>query len=678
MNRAELQDAGLLELILNSLGEGVIVADVRGRILLFNPTAEKITGQTAEDLPYERWTDAYGIFRPDGVTPIPTDEIPLVRAIRGESSDEVELFMRNSRIPDGIYLRSTGRPIRNDKGELIGGVVVFRDISQEVRSIHKFKGEASRVLYELAKVYDPDRDSQLRRITEAGAKTLRVERVSLWLFNDSHTEILCENLYHLGRGCHNGGDRLTARRYPAYFEALEESRLIDAADARHDPRTSEYAKSYLEPLDIVSMMDVPVRLHGKVVGIICHEHVGSVRHWTAVEQEFATSLADLASLALEADERMKIEKESEKNLSLLRATLESTADGILVVDRAGKMVSYNRKFVEMWGIPADILSTGDDDRALAFVVEQLKEPESFLAKVRDLYAQPDAEVFDVLEFKDGRVFERYSKPQRLGGESVGRVWSFRDVTDRRRAEEELRIAYERLKKLDQIKTNFASMISHELKTPLAAIQESVNIVLDGIDGPVQPAQRRTLDIAKLNAEWLARLVGNFLTFTKIESGRMDLRLSSLDARTIIEDACRLMKPLAEKKGLQCFKFLPNEAVPVRWDADKIKTVVLNLFDNAVKFTEAPGSVRVRLQCAGQEAIIEVEDTGVGVLDEDRDLIFDMFAQAATRPPWQTGGFGIGLSICKRLAESHGGTLSLERPGGRGSRFVVRLPLECSR
>jgi diguanylate cyclase (GGDEF)-like protein/PAS domain S-box-containing protein len=132
-----------------------------------------------------------------------------------------------------------------------------------------------------------------------------------------------------------------------------------------------------------------------------------------------------------------LKERHDKNLSLHEATIESTTDGILVVDEDGRWESFNRNFLEMWRIPSEIVDTRDDDAALEFVLGQLEDPAAFIAKVRELYETPDAMSFDELRFKDGRFVERYSQPQRIDDRVVGRVWSFRDVTEQKRAEARL-------------------------------------------------------------------------------------------------------------------------------------------------------------------------------------------------------------------------------------------------
>lgn len=135
-----------------------------------------------------------------------------------------------------------------------------------------------------------------------------------------------------------------------------------------------------------------------------------------------------------------------RSYSLLQAAINSVADGLLVVDRQGKVTSINQRFLDLWNIPQALADSGNHEALLAFVVDQIRTPEAFLRKIRELYAHPDQESLDVLEFKDGRVFERYARPQILDGEIVGRVWSFRDITEHKRAEEALRASERRLQR----------------------------------------------------------------------------------------------------------------------------------------------------------------------------------------------------------------------------------------
>ena len=163
--------------------------------------------------------------------------------------------------------------------------------------------------------------------------------------------------------------------------------------------------------------------------------------------------------------------------------MESTADGILVADGKGAMVRFNARFTEVCGIPEAIAASKDDDATLGFVLDQLKEPELFLQAVRDLYASPEKTSFDVLELKDGRVLERYSQPQRIDDSVVGRVWSFRDVTERKRAEQALRLQ----SRLQQLLMGMsAKYIDLPLEEVGAAIDDSLRELGGGSSRPTGP------------------------------------------------------------------------------------------------------------------------------------------------------------------------------------------------
>ncbi|MBI2485738.1 MAG: PAS domain S-box protein [Deltaproteobacteria bacterium] len=238
-----------------------------------------------------------------------------------------------------LWVREAARAVQDIDGNPV--VLVFcEDITERKCTEQALRKRTEQIvrhqtaLLELAKMDNSYLDKALKKITETDAKTLGVERVGVWLFNEDRSEIICKEFYKLSENSHEGGSGLHARDYPNYFRALEESRILAASHASTDPRTTEYTEGYLKPQGITSMMDVPIRLRGEVIGIVCHEHIGQPRVWELEEQDFAASIADMVSLVLEASERNR----AEEALRRTRDELE-----IKVIERTSELVKANEK-----------------------------------------------------------------------------------------------------------------------------------------------------------------------------------------------------------------------------------------------------------------------------------------------------------------------------------------------
>ncbi len=207
------------------------------------------------------------------------------------------------------------------------------------------------------------------------------------------------------------------------------------------------------------------------------KHLGGV---DAIPAECADFIKSINDVYVHFDEdRVLMErslelssKELSEYASLLKSTLESTTNAILVVSRESKATIFNQRFATMWGIPEKILNTRDDNKMLEFVLPQLKDPNTFLNKVRKLNSQLDTESYDILEFKNGRVFERYSKPQLIDDKSVGRVWSFRDITDQKHAEETVKEKIVEIEKINKFMVD-RELKMVDLKTEITLLKDQV-------------------------------------------------------------------------------------------------------------------------------------------------------------------------------------------------------------
>lgn len=264
-------------------------------------------------------------------------------------------------------------------------------------------------------------------------------------------------------------------------------------------------------------------------------------------------------------------------------------------------------------------------------------------------------------------------------DNVGLVADLRDeILKRRTVEKKLRQANAKLRRANRVKTEFISMVSHELRTPLTAIKQGIDLVLEGIDGPVTEDQRETLGIGKSNVDRLARLVRNVLDVMRPETNGMTEPFKLTDLSQLLAETHRFMKPVAETKRINLVFETEGEAPPTLCAPDQIKQLVINLVDNAIKFTPQGGEVRLGLRCAEESAVIEVKDTGIGIKEGESGKIFEMFNRGSFAAVHDQGGSGVGLAVCHLIIHRHRGRILLHSDPGKGTAFSVSLPLSPSR
>ena len=389
------------------------------------------------------------------------------------------------------------------------------------------------------------------------------------------------------------------------------------------------------------------------------------------------AIAGVVGTADDITNRKRADEKLNRTLSLLAATLESTADGILVIDRAWKIVRFNRRFAEMWPMPDSVIASGDFKQAVHAVLPQMVDPEAFLCRVEELNTDPSAEGLDLLRFKDGKVFERSTRPQLVDGEIVGRVCSFRDVTGSKIAEEELRRARDEALRASRAKSEFLANMSHEIRTPMNGVIGMTEILLDT---GLTSSQRDAAETIRYSGQSLLTIINDILDFSKIEAGMLHMDTTELRVSTVVEQALAIFVEPTSNKGLK-LRWSVDTSVPqiLRGDPGRLRQVLTNLVANAVKFTER-GEIAVHaslLRDSSTDALVRfsIRDTGIGISKETQQRLFTPFMQADGSTTRKYGGSGLGLAISKQLVGLMGGEIGVESEPGQGSIFWFTVRLE---
>ncbi len=492
-----------------------------------------------------------------------------------------------------------------------------------------------------------------------------------------------------------GGSELCAR----FFEATNDAVLL--LDPQGRIRAANAAAAHMHGYSVAEMtalcisdLDTSESAHlapGRLSRILAGEPlVFEVAHRRRDGSAFPVEVVasriqvDGENLVLAFDRDITSRKETEdardRLLALLQATIESTTDGILVIDSTGRIQSFNRLFAEMWRIPPEVLATRDDNLALQHALTQLVDPEAFLHHVQELYSRPHEESFDTLQFKDGRIIERYSRPQFLSGAPAGRVWSFRDVTDRVRAEARrtaLEASLIQAKKMEALGT-LAGGVAHDFNNLLGGISGFLEVARNRLP-PEHPASGALSQAIAIGGQ--ARdLVRQILTFSRQTTPEL-IPLDVADTVHAALDVARFALPATAEVRTALAPGCPAIAA----DRVQFQQVVLNLCTNAaqalpdqggrITVTVAPAQLPPQLAATHPAltslplVLLSVSDNGVGMDPATLERIFEPFF--TTKEPGK--GTGLGLAVVHGIVGAHGGAIDVHSQPGIGTTFDLYFP-----
>lgn len=366
------------------------------------------------------------------------------------------------------------------------------------------------------------------------------------------------------------------------------------------------------------------------------------------------------------DSRLKLEAER----AWLQATVDTIPTGLIMLDEGGELILENAEWKRTWANNSELNAVIDYDTYKGFrpdTGERIAGEEWPCAMSLKQGVRTRDVILDIERFNGTRGTIVVSSAPILDktGRIVGAVAANMDIS-------ELRAAQTQLEEASRRKDEFLAMLSHELRGPLSAIVNTLQL-LDR--RTAEPGSRRYLDILRRQGHMLQGLVDDLLDVSRITRGLIDMKTERQDVASIVDKALESVQSLMDEKHHEVSVTLPRRAVEVVGDAVRIEQVLVNLLTNAAKYTDESGHIAISLERIGSDARISVSDNGIGISDEVRSRIFDLFGQAERGLARSQGGLGIGLTIAKNLVEQHGGKIEAASAGlGKGAEFVITLPL----
>jgi PAS domain S-box-containing protein len=403
---------------------------------------------------------------------------------------------------------------------------------------------------------------------------------------------------------------------------------------------------------------------------------GKITHFIAIKEDITKQRAIEEEIRVyhEQLESIVVSRTSEirETVSLLNATIESTAEGIIAVGLDNQITTYNNRFLEIWNISQIIIEKKNWNTVVDEILKQISKPEEGIEKINPLLESPETVSVINLELKDGRILERYTLPQFIDNKIIGRVWNFKDITERVLFEKELQNAKHSAETANSAKSIFLANMSHEIRSPLNAII--------GFSSLLQHKLKSTdlqehVESIRTSGQTLLSLINDILDLSKIEAGKLKFQNEPINFEILYKEVLFHHINKTEEKQLNLItEFSDDFPDSTEFDELRMRQILVNLIGNAVKFTET-GFIKTSfkheyISSSNINITITIEDSGIGIAPDHLDIIFENFQQQEEQDTRKYGGTGLGLAITKRLVEMMNGNISVKSQQGKGSIFTI--------